>query len=146
MKGVTLLELVLVVALVGILGATVVPRVVTSTAGLDSAAKKIRSDVLYAQSLAMGRGVNHGLDFVAGGSYVLYRGTPSTPVTDPLTLKNFSENLARFGHARVTNSYRVEFDTLGRPVLGAGGGVTIAIGSQTKSVNVNANTGHVVIP
>lgn len=146
MKGYTLVEVILVVALISLLVASVIPRFSSSSTGLDAATHKVRSDLKYAQSLAMNRGVLHGVDFVSGGAYVIYRLTPGSAVTDPLTLQNFSENLSRFGSSHIDTTTRVEFDTLGRPVTGGGTTITIVNGSQSRSLQVNPNTGHLVIP
>jgi prepilin-type N-terminal cleavage/methylation domain-containing protein len=146
MRGFTLVELVLVVALLGILSLYTIPRLVPSNAGLDAAARKIQSDIVYAQSLAMSRGVPHGVNFTAGGAYVVYQTSPATPIVDPLTRSPFSENLSRYGRSRVTAAYRVEFNTLGRPTLGGGGGVTIENGGTVRSVQITAETGRAEIP
>ncbi|MBI4373558.1 MAG: prepilin-type N-terminal cleavage/methylation domain-containing protein [Deltaproteobacteria bacterium] len=145
MKGFTLLELVLVIAIVAILSIAILPRLDLSPSGVDAAARKIRSDILYAQSLAMSRGTAHGLLFQAGGPYVIYQGSPATPVTDPLTRSVFSEDLNRFYRTGVVNDYQVEFDTMGRPTLGGGGSLIIRNGAVQKTISVRATTGSVTI-
>lgn len=144
-RGFTLLEAVLVIAIVAILAIATVPRFDLSSAGLDAAARKIRSDILYAQSLAMSRGVPHGILFTANAAYILYATSPATPISDPLTLTSFSEDLGRFHQTVIVNDYRVEFDPFGQPVIGAGGSVVIRNGAVTKTLQVSANTGRVVI-
>ncbi|MBI2083294.1 MAG: prepilin-type N-terminal cleavage/methylation domain-containing protein [Deltaproteobacteria bacterium] len=145
-RGFTLLEVIFVIAILAVLVITAVPRLNLSPAGLDAAARKIRSDILYAQSLAMSRGVPHGILFTAGGSYILYQGSPATPITDPLTRTSFSEDLDRFYQTFVTNDYQVEFDLIGQPTIGAGGNVVIQNGVATKMIQIGANTGRVTIP
>ncbi len=145
MRGVTLLELVIVITVVGILAAVAIPRVSMSPAGLDAAARKVQSDLLYAQSLAMGRGVNHGILFVANAPYVLYQGVPASPISDPLTHQNFSENLIRFSRSRVTTNLQVEFDPIGRPVQGGGATLTVANGALSRLISITNGTGRVLI-
>lgn len=146
MRGFTLLELVLVIALAALLAVAVIPRFTPSPSGIDAASRKIESDILYAQSLAMSRGVNHGINFVSGGSYVLYRGSVGIPILDPLTRQNFSEDLIRFGRTEVANNFLLEFDPMGQPVLGGGGGgLTLVNGSQTRRLAISPNTGHITV-
>lgn len=145
MKGFTLVELVLVLLLLGILAAAAIPRVPVSPTGVDAAARKIRSDLHYARSLAMTRGRNHGIEFAGGAPYILYDQTPTNPVLDPLSRAAFSEDLRRFGRSEVTNSLRVEFDSWGRPILGGGGSVSVSNGTFARTLNILAETGFVTM-
>lgn len=145
MRGFTLVELVLVLLILGILAATAIPRVPVSPVGVDAAARKIRSDLQYARSLAMTRGRNHGIEFTTAAPYVLYDQTPSSPVLDPLSRTAFSEDLRRFGRSQVTTSLRVEFDSWGRPTLTGGGSVTVSNGSFSRTLNILPETGFVTM-
>ncbi len=145
MKGWTLLELVLVIALLGILVSSFLPRLSPQTAGLDAAARKVRADIAYAQSLAMNRGVPHGVEFTAGVSYVVYRISPATPVSNPLTQQPFSEDLSEFRPTTMNTGYRVEFNSMGQPVIGGGGSVTLTNSGVSRVIDVSNTTGRATI-
>ena len=145
MRGFTLLELVLVIAIVAILSIAVAPRFNLSPSGLDAASRKIRSDILYAQSLAMSRGTVHGLLFRAGVPYLIYQGSPATPIADPLTHAAFSEDLNRFYRTSVVNDYQVESDAMGHPTLGGGGSLVIQNGAAQKTISIRSLTGSVTV-
>lgn len=146
-RGVTLVELVLVLSLLGILVASTIPFVPVSIgrSGLESAVRRVRSDIHYARELALVTGVNHGIDFSSGQPYVVYRLAVGNPVADPLTQQAFSEDPLDWGGVQIMAPYRVEFDPLGRPVVGGGGSVSLSGGGGVRSVRVNANTGLVEV-
>ncbi len=145
MRGFTLVEFLLVILLLGLLAGGVVPRFSPSPLGVDAAARKIRADLQYARSLAMTRGVLHGIEFTAAAPYILYEQSVATPVEDPFKRTPFSEDLSAFGRSQVTNSLRVEFDAWGRPVTGGGGALTVSNGSFSRVLTVSPETGYVVI-
>lgn len=145
MKGFTLIELVLVIALLGIMVIGAQPFLPLSGESLDSASRKVRMDVLYAQERAIITGENHGVNFIVNGNYTIYRGTTANLINDPFRNTLFDEDLAEFQNVSVGTNYQVEFDAHGRPVLGGGGSVTLTNGSDNKGVAVTANTGYVQI-
>lgn len=141
-----MVELILVTLLLGMLVAVAPPLVPVSRQGLDGAIRKVYSDLLYARQMSLLSGSNRGASFTAGGGYLLYFGTPATPISDPVTKEVFTSThgqseLARFGNIFITSSYQVEFDSTGRPVMGGGGSVILSNGTNTKSILVTSNTG-----
>lgn len=147
MRGASIVEIVGVIALLGVLGMAAVVWVPSNApAKLDAASKQVQSDVEYARQLAMSSMATHGVQFVAGGSYTVYRGTIATPVLSPLTHLNMIVNLGSFySGISIQNNYTVEFDRFGAPTLGGGEFVTITDGARTKQISVTAVTGSVVL-
>lgn len=144
-NGFTIVELILVTLLLGILAALVPPLVPLSRQGLDAASRRVRNEIVYARQLAMMKGTNHGASFTAGGSYLLYEGTTATPIVDVVTKRLFPDDLSEFGNIFFVSGYQVEFDSMGRPVLGGGGAVALSNGTNTKTVSVVSNTGLVEV-
>lgn len=113
---------------------------------IDTATRKIQSDIRYAHHLARTTGVNHGVIFTAGGGYEVYRGSPGTPATDPLKRQSFTEDLSKFTGVYIQGDYQVEFNTLGKPVIGGDSYVRLnADGGAVRDVYIVADTGAVVI-
>ena len=121
-----------------------VPGTIGGT-GLQTAARRVRADILYARELAMLTGVNHGANFLSAQPYTVYRQTTANPVLDPLTRQPYSQDPVTMGSVQVIGNYRVEFDPIGRPVVGGGGSVTLSSSTGTRSVAVQTNTGLVEI-
>jgi prepilin-type N-terminal cleavage/methylation domain-containing protein len=150
-NGFSLLELVIVLAIVGVLAVFVVPRI-TATQGitLSAAAAQLAASIRYTQSLAMSRGQRYRINFVAnayqitdmGGAPIVQPMTASTaaiPVS-PATLSGFDPPL--------TGGY-VAFDGKGAPYIDAttplpsAATITITSGSDAASVVITPETGHV---
>ena len=146
-KGFTLIELVLVIAITGILAVSVVTiSIQHKSAYIDIASKKMRSDIEHARGLAMmKKGTTYGVFFnVAGNSYTVYQGTNATPVADPLTKANLVETFSKWSGVHLTGSnYTVEFNSVGAPSTGGGGSVQVTDGTTTKTLSVTAVTGKV---
>ncbi len=134
-------------ALLGVLGlAAIVSAPSVSTTRLDSAIRQVLSDLEYAKQNASVTGVNSGIQFVSGGAYTVYQNTTATPLTDPVTNQSKVVTLStNFPGISISGSITVEFNSLGTPVTGSGGVVTLTDGSSTRSITVTANTGKLVL-
>jgi len=144
-SGFTFVELLLVVSLLSLLVASLAPSISIRSGGIEAATKKVVSDLRYAQEQAMMTNVNHGIQFNNGGAYVMYRQSSATPVADPLRLTSFSEDLSEFRNVSLQTTLQVEFDSVGRPVLGGGSSVVLSNGAGTRTLRVVANTGLVEV-
>lgn len=128
----------------GLFVVALIPKDSFQRFNLETAVSKVTEDLHYAQELAQTTNTNCGINFVASGSYTVYQGSTSTPVTNPLTRQafvyTFSDN---FKNVNILNNLQVEFNTVGKPVLGGGQTVGISDGTTTANLLITANTGLV---
>lgn len=149
-NGFSLLELVTVLAIVGVLAVFVIPRVTTTQAiTLPATAAQLAASIRYAQSLSMSRGQRYRINFAAasyqvtdmGGAPVVQVTTSTAPVSvAPATLGGYNPPL--------TGNY-LAFDGKGVPyvdattALAATVTVTLTSGGDTGTVVIAPETGHV---
>ena len=143
-QGFTFIDLVLVILLVGILMVSAEAIGPVGGGELYTAARKVRMDILYARHLAMLTNVNHGVQFTNGVGYQVYQGNPGTPIIDAFDKTAFNEDFSRYGNVQVGNDFQVEFDAIGRPIIGGGGQVQIADGGGVVTLTITTSTGSVV--
>ena len=135
-SGVTLIELISVIAIIGILAATVLPRInfdIFSRTSVDGAAYMIASDIRYAQEFAMANRISKTVTFASGSSVYTF-GPPSN--MDP------SGQLPS-GVTINPPGYTVTFNSLGEPTAGGSGSVTVSAGGVSRTITVTNYTGKV---
>jgi len=136
-SGVTLIEVILVMALVGILAAILIPRAdftISSRASVDGAAYMVASDIRYAQEYAMANRASKSVIFTSGSSAYSFNPTGQFDPSGQLP-----------GGVTIQNNFTVTFNSLGEPILGGGGSVTISGGGETRTISVVEYTGKVTI-
>ena len=137
-RGLTLVELLMVVVIVGILGFVAVVRFNPRATALASAVQEAATAVRYAQELALTTHRVHGIRFGAlGNVYQVYRTSVDTLVRHPLTQGPYSVSLG--GAVQIDADYAVQFDALGFP--DTPGAVTFNGGQ--RGILVVPNTGLV---
>lgn len=161
-RGFTLIELVVIIVILVLLAAVAVPRLANITGMKASAtARKLQSDMAYAQNLAMSRNQRFRLVFPSSTSYEV-RDQAGVLATNPdggaglVVTTESGITLSWLLNADTAINRGVEFDGLGRPYLYAGvtpsvtnlanGTVTVTGGDTAQTVTVQPQTGKVSIP
>ncbi len=137
--GVSLIELIVVMLMIGILSAVVIPKVdfaISNRGSVEGAAYMVASDIRYAQEFAMANRTSKTVAFTSGSS--VYNFAPP-------------HNLDPSGRLptgiTITKDFRVRFNSLGEPTFEIGDEtVTISGGGVTKTIRVEPYTGRVSIP
>ncbi len=153
MRGMTLVELVVVLSLVGLLAVVAVPRFTGRDAvEMQAAVRRVAADLRWAQARAIATRVRHGVTFdPAAGRYTVYRDSPATPADDflrPGSPMRRDVAPAAMVAADFDGAPRVEFDSMGVPYgvsgeLTAPGRVILAGGGEVDTVVVEPLTGRV---
>lgn len=159
-RGYTLLEILIVVALLGIASAVVIPQVgSTDVLRVQAAVRTLVADMTYAQSDALARQQTRAIVFdTVANIYTLVEvpGNTVEPTNNTMYSVNFNNNL-KFHDARITAAAfagqpTLLFDELGGPIdspgsttPGAGGVVTITGSGAVFDVTVEAYTGRVTV-
>ena len=161
-RGFTITELIIGITILGILAWIAYPKIsAKDEIKLDAAARRLASDLRYAQSRAIGTRVVHGLLFEPALSrYTVYAPNVASPVTDPADrartllvdytrkteFKGVVITSAAFGATR-----GITFDYFGVPRDSAGtdlaatGRVILSYQGLADTVDVTPGTGKVVL-
>jgi prepilin-type N-terminal cleavage/methylation domain-containing protein len=137
-KGMTFIEVIMLLAIIGILAAIIIPKINFSTtssrASVDGAAYSVASDIRYAQEFAMANRISKSVTFTSGSS--VYAFTPTNNLDPSGQLPS---------GVTIISNYMITFNSLGEPITGGGGSVTITSGGLTKTISVVNYTGKVNI-
>ncbi len=145
-KGFTMLEVVLTLTLASLMTVYAVVKM-NQTGDLEGAARKVAADLRYVRGLALSKGINHGIVFQSTSPYyyMYQKGNPNITINDPLTQQTSSEKLEKYRGVSITVNRTFEFSPTGTPSISGGLTVDLTNGSQTKQVQVVANTGFIEI-
>ena len=139
-RGFTLIEVILIMVIIGILSATVIPRIdftLPTTASVDGAAYIVASDIRYVQECAMANRVSKSISFTSGNSF--YTFPPTTPSTSRLDPSGQLQGVT------IGTTITFTFNSLGEPIAGGGNSVIVSGGGQTRTITVTNYTGKVTI-
>ncbi len=136
--GLTLIEVILAMLIIGILSAVLIPKVdfaISTRASLEGAAYMVASDIRYAQEYSMANRISKSVTFTLGSSVYTF-----SPVS------NFDPSGQLPPGVTINKDLRVKFNSLGEPTFEVGdGSVTISGGGQTKTISIVNYTGKVII-
>ena len=144
-QGFSLIELVIVVAIMSSLAAVAIPRFISTDNTLNAQAHRLARDLRHIQAMAMnqGRTLNFNVESITS-----YRVTFSgSTITDPATMQPYSVTL----NNNVTLSGAdTEIDSMGRPVatgslLATERVFTLTGNSRTAVVTMSPVTGFVAV-
>jgi len=162
-QGFTLVELILLIALIGILAWLAVPRLgAFHEIKLDTAARRVAADLRYAQGLSMTRRERHGVLFEPAVSrYTVLDAASRTPVENPMDrgrplLVDFHGSGECQGVSIVSADFGgtpgVTFDFFGVPrdtsgrELATPGQILLSYEGMTAAVAIAPGTGKVSLP
>ena len=153
--GYTLVEVLLVVAILGLVAAAVVPSMLTAGAmGVQAAARVIVADLLYAQNEAIADQAERSVVFdVANNRYRLADESGNTLTASWISgqANNYTvdfSNDRRFQGVTITavdfeSGSTIGFDALGTPTVG--GSITIEYERRSYRIDVASFTGRVTV-
>ena len=141
LKGVTLIEVIVVMIIIGILAAIVIPRfdfATSSRASVDGAANMIASDIRYAQEYAMANRVSKQVIF-----------TINSPTYSFSPTSNLDPSGQLPSGVTISNNFTITFNSLGEPITTTPPGiwsVTVSTGGlYPRTITVVNYTGKVNI-
>ncbi|MGB5258894.1 MAG: type II secretion system protein [Gammaproteobacteria bacterium] len=145
-NGFTLIELVLVLALIGSLAAIAMPRWAPADTTVAAQADRLARDLRHTQAMAMSQARTLTLDIQGTTAYRVIDASSMT-VTDPADQQPF---LVAMDNNVTVNGTDTGFDSLGRPVaagtlLPAARVFTVSGSSTTATVTVSAVTGFITV-
>ena len=163
LEGFTLIELSVVITLLAILAWLAYPSLSSiNEIRLDAAARRVASDIRYAQNRAIGTRTIHGVRFDAGaGRYTVYAGNSGSAVVNPsdrgktlvVTFAALTETRGvSIESASFGTTPGVTFDFYGVPrdsagaELAAPGRVVLLFQGQRDTVEVAPQTGAIRVP
>jgi prepilin-type N-terminal cleavage/methylation domain-containing protein len=144
-KGFTLVELVVALFVLAVLLLMAIPQLNLSGNRAASAARKLLSDLRYAQQLANATQTRHGVNFNSSTQYTVFKSDDSAvAAADPLKGGNFVVGMnGDFAGVTLSNNFTggiIRFDSLGVPYEGANGSQTALSAARTISVAAGGST------
>jgi len=141
-KGMTLVEVIAVLAIIGILAVVVLPRIdfgsTSSMASVNGAAYMVASDIRYAQEFAMASRLSKTVTFSSTSHPDYYTFSPTSGLDPSGRLPS---------GVTISTDFTITFNSLGEPTTGGGGSVTVRAGAggPTRTITVVNYTGKVNI-
>ena len=140
-SGFTMLELILVISIMIILSLAAITSVDISGGDMEGVAVNLRSNIQFAQDLAMTHGSSYGFRSTSATGYEIFEGVPGTPARNPLTRSDFEVNISpvQFSGSVTT----ITFNSDGIPDNVSDVIIQLTEGSHNRSITVASETGYV---
>ena len=135
-SGFTIIELIMVIATIGILAFVAISKYPTTEISLGTAPDMIKSDIRSVQALAMGRRASESLTFISSTQYSFPKLGGGNETRDLNSIFRGQISLSAYPAA-------ITFNSLGEPTAGYGSSITITTGSSSRTLTVLQYTGKV---
>lgn len=136
-KAFTVIEILVVIVLVGVLGAVFMPLISSSTISLQSGAQIVSSDLKFAQQLAMERNPAAGSPI----GYTFVASSNTYTLTDPAGAVTFTRTLP--SGITIGTGGTINFNKYGEPQTIST--ITVTSSAGSKSITVEAFSGTVSV-
>ena len=129
-RGFTTIELIMVMIIIAVIAVTAIPKFTSmSVVSVGGAAEMIQADIRYTQELAMAGYEAKTITFASGSSsYSVDSETQELP-----------------SGVTISNNFTVTFNSLGEPIAGGGGSVSISGAGNSNTITVSDYTGKTTI-
>jgi len=140
-RGMTLIEVIMIMTIIGILAATVLPRInfgsISSQTSVAGAANMVRSDIRYAQEWAMANRTSKQIQFTQNASTYSFSPAVNFDPTGQLP--------SGFYTVTTTTKVTFTFNSLGEPSTSSSGVWTVSVsdGVTTIPITITQYTGEV---
>lgn len=144
-RGFTMIEIIVGMTVLTILAVIAVTIANVQGKDVDNIAKVMRSNIQFAQDLAMTHGRVYGFRAITTTTYEIYESTPGMPAKDPLTNRNMSYDISPIQFFGGMQSV-IQFSATGSAAITGGDGtLKLTDGSQQRYLQVEPNTGFVLL-
>ena len=146
--GFTLLELVMVIALIGIMSFVAIPKVIdTRTITMQGATTKLLGDIRYAQNLATTTGDTYGFRTTgsANTGYEIYKVSTNDAVESPYDHNPMQEDFTEsYSGTTFDASHDIWFDSNGLPSIRTGTSSIVLNNEAGDSSTITVNNAGLV--
>lgn len=153
-RGFTLIELVILIAVIAIIAVSVMPKWTNFSLGLDVEAQRVQSDLRYVQAMSMSSGSRYYWMQESSSSYSIHDESGSAVILPSGgSVVNLSEGIIITSLTNLPNSL-ISFSSLGVPyvtnsipgtALAATASISLSKDGRTKVVQILPETGYTVV-